>query len=124
MTKRICERCERHPCKCKCPQCKGPLPESSTRRYIYCSSKCRQAAHRKRLASKNVASLTQSLTNERNTPAIYIEAARRVLRGFDLDPASTEDAYAVIQAGRYFTEHDVSLSHPWNSRISLNPAYY
>src|SRR5258708_17415016 len=112
MTKRICERCERHPCKCKCPQCKGPLPESSTRRYIYCSSKCRQAAHRKRLASKNVAALTQSLTNEWYTPAIYIQAARRVLGGFHLDPASTEDANPVIPAPRYVTDATAPLTHP------------
>lgn len=123
MTKRICARCERYPCKCRCPECKGPLPESTTRRYSYCSAKCRQAGFRKRLASKNVAALTSSDSNEWYTPARYIEAARRVLGGFDLDPASCETANAVVQAARYFTEEDDGLKQEWKGRVWMNPPY-
>src|SRR5258707_2115966 len=106
----------------RCAVCREPFePTRSTGRY--CSAACRQAAHRKRLASRNVAALTSSDSNEWYTPPRYIEAARRVLGAFDLDPASSEDANQVVQAARYFTEEDDGLSQEWKGRIWLNPPY-
>jgi hypothetical protein len=46
---------------------------------------------------------------ERYTPAEYIEAARKVLGGIDLDPATSPQAQRVVQATRYFTEKDDGL---------------
>jgi len=89
----------------------------------FCSPKCRQAGFRKAQASKNVAALTKSESNEWYTPPRYIEAVRRVLGGFDLDPASSADANAVIQAARYFTEEDDGLKQEWKGRVWMNPPY-
>lgn len=125
MGRRICDRCERFPCRCRCPQCNGRLDVPSVgRRPRYCSPRCRDAAYRKREASKNTAAVTQSLTNEWYTPAEYIETARRVLGGFDLDPASCAEANETVRASRYYSEDNSGLDHdPWKGRVWLNPPY-
>jgi phage N-6-adenine-methyltransferase len=127
--KRQCDTCEglypasgRVACKCRCGQCKGPLNRKHAAQE-FCTPNCRLKAFRKREASKNVAALTSSESNEWYTPAPYIEAARRTLGGFDLDPASCEQANATIQAARYFTEADDGLKQEWKGRIWLNPPY-
>lgn len=130
MARRICQRCEsifdpdaELPCRCRCAKCSKRFKQSPTKVRIYCSDTCRKAAHRKREASKNTAAVTQSLTNEWYTPAEYIEAARRVLGGFDLDPASCEEANQVVQAARFHSERDPGLAHEWKGRVWLNPPY-
>src|SRR5262249_14971473 len=40
------------------------------------------------------------------TPPEYVEAARDVLGGIDLDPASNHLAQATVRATRYFTKQD------------------
>ena len=57
------------------------------------------------------------------TPAKIIQAARDVLGGIDLDPATHEDAQAIIQAGAYFTTEMDGLAHEWAGRVWLNPPY-
>lgn len=54
------------------------------------------------------------------TPAPIVEAARRVLGGIDLDPASCAKANETVQAERYYTIADDGLSKPWYGRIWLN----
>jgi len=79
--------------------------------------------YQKRQASKNVAALRMTETNEWYTPPDLIGKARRVLGGFDLDPASCAEADATVQAARYLTEADDGLAHQWHGRIWLNPPY-
>lgn len=72
--------------------------------------------------------LHSSKTVEWYTPARYIEAARAVMGGIDLDPASCEQANQIIQAGHYFTEDDNGLIRDWTTdgqpaRVWLNPPY-
>jgi|SRR5215831_16644940 len=65
----------------------------------------------------------QSLSDEHYTPAVYIEAAREVLGGIDLDPASNETANKTVKAARFLTKNDDGLSREWTGRVWLNPPY-
>lgn len=57
------------------------------------------------------------------TPARYIEAARRVMGGFDTDPASNETAQRTIQAATHYTIDNDGFDQPWHGRVWLNPPY-
>jgi len=57
------------------------------------------------------------------TPQQYLEAAREVMGGIDLDPASHPIAQTFIQAREFFTAADDGLSKTWHGRIWLNPPY-
>lgn len=47
------------------------------------------------------------------TPEEIIDAARRVMGGIELDPASSQGANQVVRAERIFTSADDGLSQPW-----------
>jgi len=55
------------------------------------------------------------------TPRPLVEAAREVLGGIDLDPASHAEANKIIQAGRIYDERANGLRRPWSGRVFLNP---
>lgn len=57
------------------------------------------------------------------TPQWVIDAAREVMGGIDLDPASCEAANTWIMANRYYTIDQDGLSLPWYGRVWLNPPY-
>jgi len=58
------------------------------------------------------------------TPQPYIDAARQVLGTIDLDPATSLQAQARIQATRFYTADDDGLSHAWAGHtVFLNPPY-
>lgn len=63
------------------------------------------------------------LSSEWYTPSLYIEAARRVLGGIDLDPASCGQANRTVRAACYYTKDDDGLKQEWKGRIWLNPPY-
>ncbi len=57
------------------------------------------------------------------TPPTIIAAARRVMGGIDLDPATCPAAQAIIGATTYYTVDDSGLFHAWTGRIWLNPPF-
>ncbi len=57
------------------------------------------------------------------TPSVYIELAREVMGGIDLDPASCDFAQGSIKADKFFTVEDDGLEEAWEGRIWLNPPY-
>jgi len=62
--------------------------------------------------------------NEWYTPAQFIEAAREVLGGIDLDPATSEIANRRVKAAKIFTIDDDGLSRDWPvGSIWMNPPY-
>lgn len=62
--------------------------------------------------------------NEWYTPARYIEAARKVMGGINLDPASCGLANKTVKAEKIYTKEDNGLSQVWKAdSVWLNPPY-
>jgi len=57
------------------------------------------------------------------TPAQYVEAARAVMGGIDLDPASSDEAQLIVQAKKFFSIAHSGLTRKWHGRVWMNPPY-
>jgi phage N-6-adenine-methyltransferase len=57
------------------------------------------------------------------TPARYVEKARSVLDGIDLDPASCSEAQETIKAGQFYSMKEDGLAQTWHGNVWLNPPY-
>lgn len=57
------------------------------------------------------------------TPEKYIEAARNIMGGIDLDPASCAEAQEIVKAKKYYTKKENGLIKEWRGKVWLNPPY-
>lgn len=68
-----------------------------------------------------------SKTAEHGSPPLFIETARNLMGGIDLDPASSAFWNKIVKAKRHYTKRDRSLTRPWarlrclQNRVFLNP---
>jgi hypothetical protein len=62
-------------------------------------------------------------SDEWYTPGWVVDAARRVLGGIDLDPASCAMAQEVVQAGVFWSKQQDGCRVEWAGRVWLNPPY-
>lgn len=82
------------------------------------------ASHQPRLFTEAIECAPDAGTSDEwYTPRHVIEAARVVLGGIDLDPASCATAQDVVRAGTFYTKEQDGLSLPWFGRVWLNPPY-
>jgi hypothetical protein len=57
------------------------------------------------------------------TPAPFVDAAREVMGGIDLDPCSCKAANKIVGATQFFDETDDGLAQEWSGRVWMNPPY-
>ncbi len=57
------------------------------------------------------------------TPKEIIEAARKLMKTIDVDPASSSLANQIVKATIYYTIEDNGLNQEWRGNVWMNPPY-
>lgn len=66
---------------------------------------------------------SNNTNDEWYTPPEYVDAARRVMGGIDLDPASNAISNEWIGAAEYYSIENSAFNHEWHGRVWMNPPY-
>ncbi len=61
--------------------------------------------------------------DESYTPSVYVEPARELMGGIDLDVASCAFAQKTIKAGRFYTKKQDGRKQPWAGNLWFQPPY-
>jgi phage N-6-adenine-methyltransferase len=69
------------------------------------------------------AELHGNKNNDWYTPKLYIDLAREVMGGIDLDPATSAFAQETVGAKTFYTVDDDGLSKEWAGRVWINPPF-
>lgn len=67
--------------------------------------------------------IVSSNSNEWYTPKKYIKAAKQVMGGIDVDPATCDKANETVGAKKIYTKDDDGLQYDWPGLVWLNPPY-
>ena len=82
------------------------------------------AAAKPELVRERVRNVREALTSSESadwySPGDPIDAARALMGGIDLDPASSPEANEMVRASAIFTREDDGLTRPWPGRVWLN----
>jgi DNA N-6-adenine-methyltransferase (Dam) len=87
------------------------------------AAKVREAVEQRLDIERRIGTLKSTGSVEWYTPAAYVDAAREVLGGIDLDPASCELANRVVRARVFYDRDSDGLAREWRGRVFLNPPY-
>lgn len=96
-----------------------PAPYKSGR--VQVSEGEKEAARQSKLAAPYAHHLHGSF--EWYTPKQYVEAARLLMAGIDLDPASCDLANQTVKARKFYTLETDGMNNPWHGSVFLNPPY-
>lgn len=99
------------------------LPSEAKQEAIEAIAQLAPAQEVMREAVKKAHVANNSGNNEWYTPPKFIELARQVMGGIDLDPATSEVANRVVQAPKIFTADDDGRAQQWSGRVWMNPPY-
>jgi ParB family chromosome partitioning protein len=81
------------------------------------------AAYKKAIAQDQNYRAEGTGQNEWYTPVKYIEAARAVMGSIDLDPASCDEAQAIVDATAFFNKETDGLTREWHGNVWINPPF-
>lgn len=102
----------------RCPECGAIIAQPSTGRpRRFCSSTCRQRAHRRR---RQIPVYHRRQSDEWATPRDRFAEWAAELGPFDLDAAATAEN---ALCDRFFTAEDDGLAQPWSGTVWCNPPY-
>ena len=105
-------------------QLEAEVPEDRFLQLVHeCQEDQLELTQSKLLKLANGAHVGESGCNEWYTPALYIEAARVVMDGIDLDPATSNEAQELVQAETFYTIADDGLAQNWEGSVWMNPPY-